>query len=101
MTPIATFSIALAAVRGAAAAAVMLSSAALTSTEASAFSTQVKLACASDYFSHCSQHSLGSPELRQCMRSVGLGLSKRCLGALVSAGEVSQSVIEKKSASLR
>jgi hypothetical protein len=30
------------------------------------------------------------------MRSVGRNLSQRCLGALVSAGEVSKSVIEKK-----
>jgi hypothetical protein len=30
------------------------------------------------------------------MRSVGKNLSKGCIGALVAAGEVSKSVIEKK-----
>jgi hypothetical protein len=70
-------------------------------TEASAFSAGVKLSCASDYFAHCSQHSLGSPDLRQCMRNAGPKLSKRCVSALVSAGEVSQSEIDRRSASLR
>ncbi len=101
MTPIATLSLTLAAVRGIAAAAVMISTTAVSTTEAFAFGTQVKLACASDYFSHCSQHSLGSPALRQCMRAAGPQLSKRCVNALIAEGEVSQAEVSRRSASLR
>lgn len=59
-------------------------------TEASALSTRVKLACAKDYFAHCRQHAPGSPGVRKCMRAVGDGLSKRCVNALMAAGEVSE-----------
>ncbi len=79
-------------------AAVVISSAA---TQASAFSAGVKMSCAGDYFANCSQHSLGSPDLRQCMRNAGPKLSKRCISALVAAGEVSQSEIDRRSASLK
>lgn len=62
----------------------------LPATEASALSTRVKLACAKDYFAHCRQHAPGSPGVRKCMRAVGDGLSKRCVNALMAAGEVSE-----------
>ena len=101
MTPLATISITIAAVRGIAAAAVVIGTTVLSTSEASAYSIQVKMACASDYFSHCSQHALGSPALRQCMRAAGPELSKGCVKALVSAGEVSQAEVERRSASLR
>jgi hypothetical protein len=68
-------------------------------TEASAASLAVKMACASDYYAHCSQHTPDSPGVRKCMRSVGKNLSSRCINALVAAGEVSKSVVEKKVAS--
>lgn len=48
----------------------------------------VKRACANDYFAHCSMHPVGTPAVRKCMRAVGPRLSKRCIGALVAAGEV-------------
>ncbi len=48
----------------------------------------VKRACANDYFAHCSMHPVGTPAVRQCMRAVGPRLSKRCINALVAAGEV-------------
>ena len=64
--------------------------------EAHAVSARVQSACASDYFAYCSQHDPDSPGVRKCMRAVGRNLSQRCLGALVAAGEVSKSVIEKK-----
>jgi len=67
--------------------------------QAGATSLAVKMACASDYYAHCSQHDPDSPGVRKCMRSVGKNLSQRCLGALVAAGEVSKSAIEKKVAS--
>jgi hypothetical protein len=66
------------------------------SSQAGAVSLGVKMACAKDYYAHCSQHAVNSPGVRKCMRSVGLGLSKGCLNALVAAGEVSKSAIEKK-----
>jgi hypothetical protein len=52
-------------------------------------SPAVKRACANDYFAHCSMHPVGTPAVRKCMRAVGPRLSKPCIGALVSAGEVS------------
>ena len=54
------------------------------------------MACASDYYAHCSQHDPDSPGVRKCMRTVGKNLSQRCIGALVAAGEVPKSVVEKK-----
>ncbi len=68
-------------------------------TEASATSLAVKMACAQDYYAHCSQHQPDSPGVRKCMRSVGKNLSQGCISALVAAGEVSKSVIEKRVAS--
>ena len=66
---------------------------------ASATSLAVKMACASDYYAHCSMHAPDSPGVRKCMRSVGRNLSPRCIGALVAAGEVKKSTVEKKVAS--
>lgn len=64
-----------------------------------ATSLAVKMACAQDYYAHCSQHSPDSPGVRKCMRAVGRNLSSGCINALVAAGEVSKSVVEKKIAS--
>ncbi len=61
----------------------------LSTGNASAMSLRVKLACASDYYAHCSSYSPGSSEVRQCMRKVGLGLTKGCVEALAGAGEIS------------
>ena len=66
------------------------------SSQAGAVSLSVKLACASDYHAHCSQHSPDSPGVRKCMRAVGRNLSQGCLSALVTAGEVSKSTIQRK-----
>ena len=65
-------------------------------TQAGAVSLAVKMACASDYYAHCSQHDPDSPGVRKCMRAVGKNLSSRCISALVAAGEVPKSAIEKK-----
>ncbi len=91
MTPIST----LLAARAALAAAVALGTLAA-STQAGAVSLAVKMACASDYYAHCSQHAPDSPGVRKCMRAVGRNLSQGCISALVAAGEVSKSVIEKQ-----
>lgn len=56
--------------------------------QASAVSHAVKMACAGDYFAHCSMHAVGSPGVRKCMRAVGPRLSTRCIDALVASGEV-------------
>ncbi|HEX2843154.1 hypothetical protein [Hyphomicrobium sp.] len=91
MTPIST----LLAARAAFAAAVALGTLAA-STQAGAVSLSVKMACASDYYAHCSQHAPDSPGVRKCMRAVGRNLSQGCINALVAAGEVSKSVVEKQ-----
>ena len=66
--------------------------------DAAAVSASVKFACAGDYFSYCSQHRPDSPGVRQCMRSHGLQLSKRCVTALIGAGEVSAEEVARKAA---
>ncbi|MGZ8410975.1 MAG: hypothetical protein ACXWVS_13830 [Hyphomicrobium sp.] len=66
--------------------------------EAGAVSARVKMACAGDYFSYCSQHSPTSPAVRQCMRANGLKLSDRCVSALVAAGEVSKEDVSRRQA---
>ena len=70
-------------------------------TQAGAVSLGVKLACASDYYSYCSHHPVGSVGVRQCMRSHGPQLSKRCINALISAGEVSQTEVDRRRAASR
>lgn len=75
--------------------ALILAGLALTTGNASALSLRVKLACASDYYAHCSAHSPGSSEVRQCMRKVGLGLSRSCVEALAGAGEISTADLAK------
>jgi hypothetical protein len=63
---------------------------------AAAISPAVRVACMSDYLSNCSAHSVGSPELRKCMRAVGNRLSKGCVNALVAAGEVSKAEVTRR-----
>ncbi len=53
-----------------------------------AASLAVELACASDYYSYCSQYDSEGPEVRKCMRVNGLKLSRFCVKALVAAGEM-------------
>lgn len=89
------------AVKAAAASTLALAALTLSVAEAGAVSGRVKLACASDYFAYCSQHAVGSPGVRQCMRENGEKLSKRCVNALVAEGEVSQEEVGRRSASLR
>lgn len=56
-----------------------------------AVSARVKNACRDDYFRHCSMHSVGTPELRSCMRAVGPRLSGRCIAALKADGQIKRS----------
>lgn len=87
--------------RGALMTLTVFASAALQTSEASAVSARVKLACASDYYAYCSMHPVGTPAVRQCMRSAGPKLSKRCVNALISEGEVSQTEVARRAASIR
>ena len=61
-----------------------------------AVSLRVQIACAGDYYAHCSQFSPDSPQVRSCMRAVGAGLSKSCVSALVAAGEVSAAEVARR-----
>lgn len=73
-----------------------LAALALFATQAGAVSARVEMACASDYFAYCSQHSPNGPGVRQCMRVNGLKLSKGCVDALISAGEVSKTEVARR-----
>ncbi len=55
-----------------------------------AVSASVKNSCKSDYLAYCSNHEVGSKNLRQCMRSASSKLSNQCVKALVADGEVSK-----------
>jgi hypothetical protein len=66
--------------------------------QAGAVSSAVKYACMADYFAYCSAYDVGSTALRQCMRNAGSKLSKRCISALVTAGEVSKSEVRRRAA---
>lgn len=68
--------------------------------QANAVSLGVKLACASEYYSYCSQHGVGTPGVRHCMRANGPKLSNRCINALIGAGEVSRAEVESRRAGL-
>lgn len=76
-------------------AAGLLSAAVLGPQVAHAVSADVKSACKSDYFQHCSGYAIDSQELRQCMRKIGENLSTPCLVALVKAGEVTKEDIAR------
>ena len=69
--------------------------------DAGAVSAKVKFACARDYYAHCSKYSPNSPEVRTCMDEVGDKLSKRCVDALVAEGEVSETEVNRRAASLK
>jgi hypothetical protein len=78
-----------------------LGAALLPGTTAEAYSLRVKMACASDYYAHCKVHSLSSPEVRQCMRTVGPALMPGCINALVAEGEVSKAEVVRRLAAGR
>lgn len=72
----------------------------LQATPASAVSIAVKMACMTDYLANCSQHAIGTPAVRSCMRAVGPRLSKRCISALIAGGEVTQAEVDRRKASM-
>lgn len=72
----------------------------LTTSGVNAVGFKTQFNCASDYYSYCSQHSIGSPGLRKCMRANGPRLSKACINALIEDGEVSRAEVEQEKAKL-
>jgi hypothetical protein len=85
--------------RAALAAAIAIASVIVPTTQAGAVSLRVTMACANDYFAHCSKFNPDGPEVRACFRANGLKLSKGCVDALVAAGEVSKAEVERRAAS--
>ena len=73
----------------------------LSAPPAFATSARVTMACASDYLAYCSKHPTEGPGVRQCMRANGPRLSQQCVKALVAAGEVSKSEVQRREASAR
>lgn len=84
--------------RGGLIAALAMGTIALSSAQAGAVSAGVRANCAGDYMSYCSQHPVGSKGVRSCMRRNGHRLSKRCVNALVRAGQVSKREVRRRSA---
>lgn len=58
------------------------------------YSATVRRACKGDYNRFCPGYSLYGTELRRCMQAAGKAISKRCIRALVDAGEVPRSVLK-------
>lgn len=58
------------------------------------YSARVRRACKGDYNRFCPGYSLYGTELRRCMQAAGKAISKRCIRALVDAGEVPRSMIK-------
>ncbi len=55
---------------------------------ANAYSERVNSACERDYYRFRAKYSIGTPELRSCMLASRRSLSRRCVDALIAAGEV-------------
>ena len=58
------------------------------SSPASAASQKVRSACKDDYLKFCPSYEPHSTKARQCMRQTGKRLSRKCIDALVDAGEI-------------
>ena len=76
--------------------AVALAATTVMASNAFAVSLRVQIACAGDYYAHCSAYNPDSPQVRSCMRAVGTRLSKGCVSALVAAGEVSSAEVARR-----
>ena len=78
--------------------AVAASTVLIHATQASAASLAVQFACTADYYAYCSKHDPDSPAVRVCMNNNGHKLSKRCVNALIGAGEITKAEVERRSA---
>jgi hypothetical protein len=61
----------------------------------------VQTACKDDYKQYCGEYGLETSGLRSCMDRNGHNLSKICVNALVKAGEVSQSEVDRRKRAAR
>ena len=61
----------------------------------------VQAACKDDYKAYCSEYGLETSGLRSCMDRNGANLSHVCVDALVKAGEVSQSEVDRRKRAAR
>ena len=57
--------------------------------------------CAEAYRKYCSEYGLESAALRNCMDRNGRALPHNCIEALIDAGEVSRSEVERRKKSGR
>ena len=67
-------------------------------TSASAYNASVTRACTGDYLSYCSHTIPGSAKTTSCMRKAGPKLSRGCVKALINAGMVSKSEVNRRAA---
>ena len=58
--------------------------------DATAYSARVNSACKTDFYKFCPSYKVDSPQLRECMRSAGGNISRRCLDALADSGVISR-----------
>ncbi len=64
--------------------------------QAAPITKAVQAACKDDYKNYCGEYGLETTALRGCMDRNGHKLSKTCVNALVKAGEVSQSEVDRR-----
>lgn len=57
-------------------------------TSALAYADKVQNYCKDDYLNFCAAHPIGSTGMRRCMEANGKSLTKKCINALVDAGEI-------------
>ncbi len=62
---------------------------------ANAYSKKVEKLCEADYNRFCVQYTPGSTEVRRCFESNRKQLSRKCINALVDAGEVPKKYLKK------
>jgi hypothetical protein len=63
---------------------------------ADSYSKAVQKSCAADYHKYCGEYGLETAGLRACMDRNGKSLSKTCVNALVSSGEVTQAEVDRR-----
>jgi hypothetical protein len=66
--------------------------------EAAAVHPQVQQHCVHDYKKFCHQWGIETKGLKNCMHKHGNNLTHACIAALVKAGEVSQSEVDRRKA---
>lgn len=69
--------------------------AAIAAGPANAVSKKVEKLCEADYNRFCIQYTPGSTEVRRCFESNRKQLSRKCINALVDAGEVPKKYLKR------